>query len=189
MKSDITLVRNCSATLIPAGDVVTLEKGTPVSINQALGGSVTVNTPLGLVRIAPEELDALGKEVAAAIAEKMQEGSASDGSLAGQPFSEEHVWEALKSCFDPEIPVNIVDLGLVYSMELKPLDGGKYHVDVQMTLTAQGCGMGPTIAGDAQQKIERLEAVETANVAIVWDPAWNPRMISEAGKEQLGLTD
>ena len=92
-----------------------------------------------------------------------------------------------ESCFDPEIPVNIVDLGLIYSLTSKPADNGKYEVDVQMTLTAQGCGMGPTIAADAKERIEMLPSVEFANVQIVWDPPWSPRMISDEGKQKLGL--
>jgi len=96
------------------------------------------------------------------------------------------VWEQLKTCFDPEIPVNIVDLGLVYGLELSPLDGGQ-KVDVKMTLTAQGCGMGATIAIDAKHKIMSLPGVTDANVDLVWDPPWNPQMISPEGRERLGI--
>jgi metal-sulfur cluster biosynthetic enzyme len=97
------------------------------------------------------------------------------------------VWEQLKTCYDPEIPVNIVDLGLVYAMEVAPLDGGAKRVDVKMTLTAQGCGMGASIAIDARQKLLSLPGVAEANVDLVWDPPWTPQMISPEGRERLGL--
>ena len=106
--------------------------------------------------------------------------------VAGE-FSEEAVWSALRTCFDPEIPVNIVDLGLIYDLAIEPDGAGRHGVEVKMTLTAPGCGMGPVIAADAKSKLEALPGVETATVEIVWDPIWNPRMISEAGRKQLGL--
>lgn len=182
------LVDECLATLIPAGEVVTLAKGTPVSINQALGGSVTVSTPDGLFRIEKEHFAKLGPEAEQVLTHELATAAPADLNLQG-PFSEEHAWHALKACFDPEIPVNIVDLGLIYSLECEAVSDGKYKVDVQMTLTAQGCGMGPTIAADAKEKLEALAGVDFANVQIVWDPPWNPRMISEAGKAKLGLLD
>jgi len=178
------LVRDCPATLIPAGDVVTLTKESPVNINQALGGSVTVTAPNGMFRIARENFDALGEEAAGWLAS--HEAAAADEALDG-PFSDEHVWAVLKNCFDPEIPVNIVDLGLIYDLKTEAAEGGKHQVAVTMTLTAQGCGMGPVIAADAKEKIESLPEVEFADVQIVWDPPWNPKMISEAGKQKLGL--
>lgn len=187
MDETLYLTRNCPATLIPAGHEVTLEQGSPVSINQALGGSVTVTTPTGLYRIDQAHLDALGEEAQAYLDQHLASQNEDDAILKG-PFSEDKVWHSLKNCFDPEIPVNIVDLGLIYSLEIEKLDTGKHHVDVQMTLTAQGCGMGPAIAADAKEKIEQLDEVEFANVNIVWDPPWNPAMISEAGKEKLGLS-
>jgi len=180
------LVDDCPATLIPAGDAVVLEKGSPVSINQALGGSVTVSTPNGLFRIEQEDVAKIG-----AAAEKFLQSqlaaSDADAPVMEGPYSEAQAWHVLKSCFDPEIPVNIVDLGLIYSLQSQETTGGKYKVDVQMTLTAQGCGMGPTIAADAKEKLEALAGVDFANVQIVWDPPWNPRMISDAGKAKLGL--
>lgn len=182
------LVDDCPATLIPAGEVVTLAKATPVSINQALGGSVTVSTPEGLFRIEKEDFAKLGPDAEAALTHELAAVVPDAPDLEG-PFSEEQAWYVLKTCFDPEIPVNIVDLGLIYSMECTAVGEGKYSVAVQMTLTAQGCGMGPTIAADAKEKLEALGGVDFANVQIVWDPPWNPRMISEAGQAKLGLSD
>ena len=180
MSSVHKLVRDCAATLIPAGDIVVLESGSEVTVTQALGGSVTVRTAMGLFRIAPQDLDALGAEAAALYGEQRKEG-------ATGPLSQDALWEALKECFDPEIPVNIVDLGLIYHLELQPGERGGSKVAAKMTLTAPGCGMGPVIAADAKSKLEALPGVESAEVQIVWDPVWNPRMISEAGRKQLGL--
>jgi probable FeS assembly SUF system protein SufT len=182
----IYLERDCPATLIPAGDVLTLAKESPVSVNQALGGSVTVTTPQGLFRIDREHWDALGPAAHAALEDEFAAQESARPDMDG-PFSEDQVWYVLKSCYDPEIPVNIVDLGLIYSLETRPAASGKHEVDVRMTLTAQGCGMGPTIAADAKERIEALPGVDFANVQIVWDPPWNPRMISDEGKKKLGL--
>ncbi len=180
------LERDCPATLIPAGDAVTLAKGSPVNVNQALGGSVTVTAPNGMFRIAAENFNALGAAAEQWLKDELSaEGSANE-ELDG-PFSEDHVWAVLRNCFDPEIPVNIVDLGLIYDLRTEDAGDGKHKVSVQMTLTAQGCGMGPVIAADAKEKIESLSAVDFADVQIVWDPPWNPSMISEAGKLKLGL--
>lgn len=180
------LERDCPATLIPAGDAVTLAKGSPVNVNQALGGSVTVTAPNGMFRIAAENFDALGAEAQTWLNQELTGQGSADEELDG-PFSEDHVWAVLRNCFDPEIPVNIVDLGLIYDLQTEESEGGKHKVSVQMTLTAQGCGMGPVIAADAKDKIESLSDVDFADVQIVWDPPWNPQMISEAGKEKLGL--
>ncbi len=172
-----TLTRECSATVIPAGEVVTVPAGTEVFIVQTLGGNVTVRTDRGLLRIAREDVSAIGGYVPAAEA----------GTAAVGEFSEQAVWEALKTCFDPEIPVNIVDLGLIYDLAIEPAEKGGKAVDVKMTLTAPGCGMGPVIAEDARQKIAALPSVERAKVHIVWDPQWTPQMISETGRKVLGL--
>ena len=180
MSSVHKLVRDCASTLIPAGDVVVLEKGTEVTVTQALGGSVTVRTPMGLFRIAPADIEALG-------ADAVNQYGKKDETVISGPVNQEALWEALKGCFDPEIPVNIVDLGLIYHLELTPGVRGGQKVAAKMTLTAQGCGMGPVIAADAKSKLEALPGVESAEVEIVWDPVWNPRMISEAGRKQLGL--
>jgi probable FeS assembly SUF system protein SufT len=179
MKQEIELVRECSATAIPAGHAVTLPKGLKVFVTQSLGGNVTVRTDQGLCQIASIDRDAFGEgyeDLAVPIT----------GSHSGE-FSEDAVWSALKLCFDPEIPVNIVDLGLIYDLSIEKLDSEKFRIGVKMTLTAQGCGMGPSIANDAKSKIEQLPAVDSADVSIVWDPVWNPQMISASGKKALGL--
>ena len=180
MSSVHQLVRDCEATLIPAGDVVVLEAGSEVTVTQALGGSVTVRNSMGLFRIAPADIAALGAEAVVLYGDKI-------ATVATGPLNQETLWDALKGCFDPEIPVNIVDLGLIYHLELSPGERDGQKVAVKMTLTAQGCGMGPVIAADAKSKLEALPGVESAEVEIVWDPIWNPRMISEAGRKELGL--
>ncbi len=174
----VELTRECEAIQVPLGSPITLEKGLEVFITQSLGGSFTVQVPAygGLYRIAGKDADALGKSAADAVST-----AAASGDL------EAMVWEQLKTCYDPEIPVNIVDLGLVYAMEVLPLDGGVKRVDVKMTLTAQGCGMGASIAIDARQKLLSLPGVGEANVDLVWDPPWTPQMISPEGRERLGL--
>jgi probable FeS assembly SUF system protein SufT len=182
MKHEFTLVRETPATLIPAGNVVTLPAGTPVHVTQKLGGNVTVRTDEGLFRIEASNVDALG-------AEYFSHGGADGNSTpaSSETFSEQAVWDALKLCFDPEIPVNIVDLGLIYDLVIEPAPEGKHRVAVKMTLTAPGCGMGPVIANDAKVKIEALPGVEEADVVIVWDPVWSPQMISADGRKILGL--
>ena len=171
------LIQDCAATAIPAGEALTLPAGTEVFITQTLGGNVTVRTDRGLFRIAKENTAAIGGYTPAA------PGAA---AVSGD-FSERTVWETLKTCFDPEIPVNIVDLGLVYDLAIEKTATGGHAVEVKMTLTAPGCGMGPVIAEDAREKISLLPTVETAKVHIVWDPQWTPQMISEAGRKVLGL--
>ncbi|MFP4202800.1 MAG: iron-sulfur cluster assembly protein [Opitutales bacterium] len=183
---DLTLVRDVKATLIPAGDDVQLPEGTRAVISQALGGSVTIRTDSGLFRLSREDWDALGEATAAGLEEEYEAGSPS--VTEGASLGEEHIWEALRSCFDPEIPVNIVDLGLIYDLRMGEADeAGRCPVDVKMTLTAQGCGMGPVIADDAKSRIEALAGVSEAQVEIVWDPPWTPHMISEEGRKKLGL--
>ncbi len=171
------LSRDCPATVIPAGDEIVLPAGTEVHITQTLGGNVTVRTDRGLVRIAAEHAAAIAGYV------PTEPGAAAP---AGE-FSEELVWGTLKTCFDPEIPVNIVDLGLIYDLAIDDLPEGGKSVEVKMTLTAQGCGMGPVIANDARGKIAALPGVAAAKVHIVWDPIWSPQMISPAGRKALGI--
>jgi probable FeS assembly SUF system protein SufT len=170
------ITRDCPATLIPAGDTATLREGQMVEVMQTLGGNVTVRTDEGLFRISSENASAV-------------EGLSlsSPESEAPGVFSEKAVWDVMRTCFDPEIPINIVDLGLIYDLSIEKTPSGANAVDVKMTLTAPGCGMGPVIAEDARQKIAALPAVERAKVHIVWDPVWNPRMISDAGRKTLGL--
>ncbi len=173
----VELNRDCEAVQIPAGHTVTLPKGTVGIITQALGGSYTLQVPSygGLYRVASQDADALGKE---GTADSVATGAATD--------LETQVWEQLKTCYDPEIPVNIVDLGLVYDMRVSDADGGK-RVDVKMTLTAPGCGMGGYIAQEARQKLLQLEGVDEADVEVVWDPPWSPQMISPEGRQLLGM--
>ncbi len=180
MSERIEFSRDCEAVEIPAGHPVTLPKGTVAVITQSLGGSYTLQVPSygGLYRIASKDADAIGKEVSSAPnAEAGAEGADID----------QQIWDALKTCFDPEIPVNIVDLGLVYDMRVSDRDGSGKRVDVKMTLTAQGCGMGGYIAQDARQKLLELPGVEEADVEVVWDPPWSPQMISPEGRQQLGM--
>ena len=172
------MVRDCSATVIPAGTAVTLPKGSAVFVTQTLGGNVTVRTDQGLFRIESIDSDALG--------DSFDAGQATSATTERE-FSETAVWDALRTCYDPEIPVNIVDLGLVYDLRVLPGDSDKHRVAVKMTLTAVGCGMGPVIANDAREKIESLPEVEDASVDIVWDPPWSPQMISDEGRKILGL--
>ena len=179
MKSEYVLSRAIPATLIPAGDAATLPAGTSAHVMQTLGGSVTVRTDRGLFRINREHADALNGFDVTKLAVASE-------PVAGE-FSEAAVWAAMKTCFDPEIPVNIVDLGLIYDLSVEPTPSGGHALEVKMTLTAQGCGMGPVIAEDARQKIAALPTVESAKVHIVWDPIWTPQMISPAGRQALGL--
>ena len=173
----IELTRDVEAVQVPGGDALTLEKGWEVIVTQSLGGSYTVQVPAygGLFRIAGTDADALGKEPAAAPAPAVTSGDL-----------EQQVWGVLKTCYDPEIPVNIVDLGLVYDMRISP-EGDAARIDVKMTLTAQGCGMGTSIAADARVKLLALPGVTDADVEIVWDPPWSPQMISPEGRERLGM--
>ena len=167
------------ATMIPYGEAATLPAGTRVVVTQTLGGNVTVRTDNGLYRIAREHAGHISGYAPAADA-----GASVPGPAA---FSEKAVWDALKTCYDPEIPVNIVDLGLVYDLAIEPAPAGGHNVEVKMTLTAPGCGMGPMIAEDARGKIAALPGVESARVHIVWDPVWTADMISAEGRQVLGL--
>lgn len=174
----IELKREVDAIQIPSGDTVKLPAGLQVMITQNLGGTYTVATDFGLARITSQDADALGLD------EESQESSkitVEDGDLEGA------VWAQLKQVYDPEIPVNIVDLGLVYDCHLDEQDDGKTSVAIKMTLTAPGCGMGPTIAADAQSRIMTLDQIGEASVDLVWDPPWTQDMISEEGKMKLGL--
>lgn len=177
----LALKRDCEAIQIPSGHVSKLSAGTEVTITQTLG-SYTVAARGGLYRIAPHDADALGFEKPAATAK-----AASAGGAVDEKAFEQQVWEALKNCYDPEIPVNIVDLGLIYDMRTVPAPQGGRRVDVKMTLTARGCGMGPVIAADARQKLLALTGVADATVEVVWDPPWNPGMMSPEGKKRLGM--
>ena len=180
MQRERTLTRDVTATQIPAGTKQKLATGTIVFIHQTLGGSYTVQTDFGLFRIDNQDADAIGEQVLDAA---IKSSTLNDG--APDP---ETIWDQLRKVFDPEIPVNIVDLGLVYSMDIGKLpDNGGYKVDVAMTLTAPGCGMGPAIAEDAKSKILLVPGVAAADVRVTWEPPWTQSMISEEGKMKLGL--
>jgi probable FeS assembly SUF system protein SufT len=178
--TDKIVLRDVEAIRIPSGEIFTLAKGASVVITQALGSSFTIWTPEGLARIADENADALGLEPTIKKAEDTPGASASK-------VDEKAVWDQLRTCYDPEIPVNIVDLGLVYDCAIEQPEGSPATVQVKMTLTAPGCGMGPTIAAEARQKVLSVDGVGDAAVDLVWDPPWNQAMISEAGKMKLGL--
>lgn len=180
MQEEIQLSRDVDAIQIPSGDTINLPAGTPVFITQRLGGTFTVATSAGLARISSSDADALNIDL-----EAEQEKVAEAEALKDAPI-EEQVWGQLKQVFDPEIPVDIVNLGLVYDCSVEEEDG-QTVVGVKMTLTAPGCGMGPVIAADAQSKIMTIEGVDDAKVELVWDPAWNQDMISEEGKMKLGM--
>ena len=177
---EINLTRDCKVILIPSGEESTLPAGSPVIITQSLGGTYTVATQTGLARISDADADALGMEL------KKDEASR-PAREAGGDVKEDEVWEQLKNVYDPEIPVNIVDLGLVYDLTLGKGENGGTAVNMKMTLTAPGCGMGPTIAADARSRILAVPGVESAEVELVWSPPWNQGMITEAGRMKLGL--
>ncbi|MGC9452167.1 MAG: putative Fe-S cluster assembly protein SufT [Oceanipulchritudo sp.] len=179
-----TVSRDITATIVPYGDQVTIPEGTVVTITHRLGGNFTVTWQGGMAQINGRDADAIGESLPEPEA---AEDEGDSGEHEGPP-DEQKVWKALKKVYDPEIPVNIVDLGLVYSMEvLREPKSGEYHVKVDMTLTAPGCGMGPAIAQDAKYKVEKVPGVAQAHVDIVWDPPWHQDMISEVGKMELGL--
>jgi len=189
LTKDRTLSRDLTATQIPSGDKAPLTAGTRVLIHQTLGGSYTVQTDFGLFRIDGKDGDALGEK--ADSSQVTRHSSLADGSP-----DPEALWDQLRKVFDPEIPVNIVDLGLVYSLDVEKISdpvgasdpaAPAYKVNVAMTLTAPGCGMGPAIAEDAKGKILLVPGVTDADVRITWDPPWNQQMISEEGKMKLGL--
>lgn len=180
---EITLTRDCKAVLIPSGEETLIKAGSPAIITQALGGTYTVALQTGLARIAEADADALGIEVAAKPSSEPIPVDPKDAAAV----NEDAVWAQLKIVYDPEIPVNIVDLGLVYDLALTQGAGGGVAVNVKMTLTAPGCGMGPTIAGDARSRILTIPGVESAEVELVWSPPWNQGMISEAGRMKLGM--
>lgn len=185
MHSDTTLTREVEAIQIPSGDTVTLPAGTRVIITQALGGTYTVATDHGLARIQSKDVDALGIDLEAD--QKKAEASSSSNIPEDATDLEVQVWQQLRNVYDPEIPVNIVDLGLVYGCEVTETEEGKHKATVKMTLTAPGCGMGPTIAADAQSRIMTIEEMDDAAVELVWEPAWNQSMISEEGRMKLGM--
>ena len=175
----VIIERDCEATLIPFGNKITLKKGEEAHITQALGGSYTLMIRGNLARIEGKDADAIGKipEVQPQLEEKENDGS----------VDEKAVWDVMKTCYDPEIPINIVDLGLIYSCEISNEDGGGSSVAIKMTLTAPGCGMGDAIATEVSQKIEGIQGTSDVNVELVWDPPWDRSMITESARLELGM--
>ncbi len=177
MHKEVTTTRDVEAREIPSGTKLSIPEGTPLAITQSLGGSYTVITPYGsLARIDGRDGDAIGQEVVS-----------SAGASAEGKTTEELAWEELKTCYDPEIPVNIVDLGLVYKCEVTALPEGAKKVEVSFTLTAPGCGMGDVLKEDIRGKLLALPDVREAEVQVMFDPPWNMSMMSEAARLQLGL--
>lgn len=184
MKSEkpIALLRECEVILIPSGDKVRLRAGSRVWVTQSLGGHYTVMTEQGeMARIAGKDADALGLE-RVDLSRPAQISRAEGGEDL-----EKLVWEQLRTCFDPEIPVNIVELGLVYRCQVSSRPEGGNRVEIQFTLTAPGCGMGEWLKEDIKSKIVNLPGVEEVEVEIVWDPPWNQDMISKEAKIELGI--
>jgi probable FeS assembly SUF system protein SufT len=180
MREEVTLSRTANAVMIPSGEHVLVPEGAHATITQSLGGSYTLITDRGLmVRVSGKEVEAIGKAPENVVEVK-------EGEEVTPQKLEELVWDQLKTCYDPEIPVNIVDLGLVYLCELEESDGAK-NVKIKMTLTAPGCGMGPVLASDVKSKVESLPGVKDAEVEVVFDPVWDRSMMSEAAKLQLGM--
>lgn len=181
MSEEIVLKRDCEAVLIPAGTKITLQAGEPVIITQALGGSFTVIIHGNMARIDARDADALDQ--APPPAASTENAAAPETATV----SEDQVMEKLRTCYDPEIPVNIVDLGLVYDLQIQPLPAGGQRVEIKMTLTAPGCGMGPVLQQDVENKVSAIPGVKEAAVFLVWDPPWNRDMLSETAKLELGL--
>ncbi len=176
----VILSRDVAASVIPVGTKVTLQKGEQAHITQSLGGSYTIVVNGNMFRVEGNDADALGL----AVAEK--KARAPSGKVT-QEQVEKEIWNQLRTCYDPEIPVNIVDLGLVYDCHVEAIGQNSFRAEVKMTLTAPGCGMGPVLQQDVQNKLLSLEAVDDVAVELVWDPPWNQGMLSEAAKLQLGL--
>ncbi len=170
--------RDCKAVLVPQGEEVTLPAGSVGYITQALGGSWTVFVEGNLMRIAGADADAIGKEPPPPI--ELPEH-------AGDEEVERIVWNQLRTCFDPEIPINIVDLGLVYAVELQSGSPGERRVEVRMTLTAPGCGMGDILVDDVRSKLEMIPTVREADVELVFDPPWTREMMSDVARLETGM--
>lgn len=182
MMEEVTTTRDVEAVVIPAGNKVLIPEGVPVTITQSLGGSYTVVTPQGyMARISSTDADALGKTPPASAAE-----TGAGDAPADRGELEKQVWDQLRSIYDPEIPVNIVDLGLIYKCELTA-ENGTYRVAVDMTMTAPGCGMGDVLKMEAEEKICTLPGIAGCEVQIVWDPPWDQSRMSEAARLELGF--
>ena len=172
------LSRNTSAVMVPSGDAIELKAGLSGFITQALGGSFTLYIEGNLYRLAGENADAIGKQV-------LKPPELPPG--ATEEDIRQLAWQQMRSCYDPEIPINIVELGLVYECEVRPREDGGRIVAVKMTLTAPGCGMGDVLVQDVKEKIEIIPTVAMAEVELVFDPPWNQSMMSEAARLQTGM--
>lgn len=178
----ITLERDCDAVLIPVGTALELPEGTVVLVTQALGGSYTVNVNGNLARIAAKDADALGFEIEDSADETIEKEVSGDGSV-----DEDLVWDQMRTCYDPEIPINIVELGLIYECNITPLGAEGNQVDITMTLTAAGCGMGDFLAEDVRAKIYTVPNVTKVNVYVIFEPPWSQDMMSEAARLETGM--
>ncbi len=190
-REPVALRRAVEATQIPSGFKVTLGEGAWVTVHQVLGGNVTVMTERGgLARLAAEDADALGEEVAAEVRRAVEAEKArarAPAADAGAAVTEEQVLDALRGVYDPEIPANIVELGLVYLAAVEPAAGGGTRAIVRMTLTAPGCGVGPMILEDARSRVAAIPGVVQADVELVFEPPWDPSRMSDAARLQLGF--
>ena len=199
----VNLTRDCDAMLIPAGTKVTLAEGTRITITHKLGGNFTITGAFGMARVEGKDADAI-EEVIPQETLKFSSNTPKPSSEYNEteeetptlqtsedkkfdPPEESELWDAARTVYDPEIPLNIVELGLVYRMDLISSSNGKYAVEVDMTLTAPGCAMGPIIAEDLKLRLKAIPGVDDAIVNIVWDPPWSQDMITEEGKMTLGL--
>jgi probable FeS assembly SUF system protein SufT len=175
----VVVKRDIEVITVPYGTKMMLASGTQVRVAQSAGGNYTVMTDLGvLCRVNAEDADAIG-ETSEAAAEPATDGNA--------PYDEKRVWAQLRTVFDPEIPINIVDLGLVYEVKAQPRPAGGQRVEIKMTMTAPGCGMGEVLKGDVEQKVARVAGVGEVKVSVVFEPPWSLKMMSEAARLQLGL--
>ena len=177
---EVEIKREVEASVVPTGTRVTLEKGEIATITQSLGGTFTVVVNGNMFRIDGKDADSLGKEPQLTPAEQAGKAETSEDL-------EKQLWDQMKTCFDPEIPVNIVDLGLIYDCHIEELETGSHKASVKMTLTAPGCGMGPAIQADVENKILCVETVDEVEVELVWEPQWNRDMMTEAARLELGM--
>ena len=182
-EKSIVVKRDCPVVMVPSGETTTLPAGSSVWVTQALGGAYTVMTDRGY-RVRADGIDGDAIGMAQVVEAKQNEST----MIENGGEVEKRVWDQLRSCFDPEIPVNIVELGLIYHCEVTPLSGGGYKATVRFTLTAQGCGMGQFLKADMERKLLSVAHVREADIEIVWDPPWNQSMISGAAKQQLGIS-
>jgi probable FeS assembly SUF system protein SufT len=187
VNAPVKISRDLEVVQIPEGYQVRLACGTEVRVTQALGDTFTVMTEYGtMVRIAGKDADAIGETVKADEARKADQAETADQAMTAEAIKE-RVWTALRGVYDPEIPVNVVELGLVYNNDVTPVPEGGYQVQIKMTLTAPGCGMGGVLKGDAERRILAIPGIKSAQVEMVVDPPWNISMMSEAARLELGL--